>query len=126
MRALEQLQDMGFTFEARGSTVRASYPHRVPPPAAADLLKELAAHKHEALRFLSEIEWRAAVMRKQVPHRPRAIPLLVARPEVRYRVGHCYSCGVRLADADRQSCDACVRAAWTVLHDREGIDESPQ
>jgi hypothetical protein len=126
MRALEVLQEMGFNVEARGDTVRVTYPHPNPPAAAVDLLQQLMARKDEALRFISEIEWRVAVMRRQVPPRPKAIPLLVARPEVRYRTGHCYSCGIKLADPDRHSCVACVRAAWAVLSGSEGISHRPQ
>jgi hypothetical protein len=126
MRIIDALQDMGFTFKVRAGNVRVTYPHPVPPPAAVDLLKALPGRKQQALRYLGEIEWRAAVMRKQVPEHPRPILLLRAHPEKPLRDGHCYSCGLPLTDPDRQACDACVRAMWTALDDWRRHDDRAQ
>ena len=58
--------------------------------------------------------WRAAVMATQVP-RAGAVPLLLARPGVRFPLGTCCSCGDRLGPGDRYRCRPCVDSAVVVL-----------
>ena len=60
------------------------------------------------------VSWRAAVMATQVP-RTGAIPLLLARPGVRFPLGTCCSCGEPLDPDDRYRCGPCADAAVAVL-----------
>ena len=60
------------------------------------------------------IGWRTAVMAAQVP-RHGAIPLLLARPGMRFPPGSCCSCGEPLGPDQRSRCRACVTAAVAVL-----------
>ena len=59
------------------------------------------------------IGWRAAIMRAQVP-RTGAIPLLVARPGIRFVPGSCCSCGDP-RPVDRYRCPPCEAAAVCAL-----------
>ena len=76
----------------------------------------LVRHRDEILALFDAdpIGWRAAVMATQVP-RTGAIPLLIARPGVRFPLGTCCSCGEQLARDDRYRCGPCVDAAVAVL-----------
>jgi len=76
----------------------------------------LARHRDTILALLDAdpIGWRAAVMGTQVPA-TGAIPLLLARPGVRFAVGSCCSCGDPLDPDDRYRCRSCVKAAVAVL-----------
>jgi hypothetical protein len=77
---------------------------------------DLARHRDAIRAFLDAdpVGWRAAVMATQVP-RAGAIPLLLARPGVRFALGTCCSCGDRLGPDDRYRCAPCVDAAVAVL-----------
>jgi len=75
----------------------------------------LARHRDAILALLDAdpIGWRAAVM---VIQRPRSgIPLLLARPGIRFPLGSCCSCGDPLEPHDRYRCAACVAATVAVL-----------
>lgn len=63
------------------------------------------------------VGWRAAVMVTQMP-RTGAIPLLLARPGVRFRPATCCSCGDQLGPDDRYRCEPCVSAVVAVLGER--------
>jgi hypothetical protein len=77
---------------------------------------DLARHR-DAIRAVLDADpvgWRAAVMATQVA-RAGAIPLLLARPGIRFPLGTCCSCGDQLGPDDRYRCKACVDAAVVVL-----------
>ena len=76
----------------------------------------LAGHRDAILALLDAdpIGWRAAVMVAQVP-RGGAIPLLLARPGIRFSPGSCCSCGDRLTSDDRYRCSHCVAAVVAAL-----------
>lgn len=78
----------------------------------------LVRRRDEILALLEAdpIGWRAAVMAAQRP-RTGAIPLLIARPGIRFPPGSCCSCGDRLTADDRYRCQACTAAAIAVLGD---------
>ena len=61
-----------------------------------------------------EVAWRLAAMRPQVPV-TGAIPLLIARPGIRFAPGSCGSCGDPLAAEERYRCRPCVAAAVAAL-----------
>ncbi len=88
-------------------------PRRLEPTAM-----QLLAHRDEVLRALaierSEVEWRVATMREQVPP-TGAIPFLLARPAAVRGAGRCCSCGDPLGPDDRYRCQTCVEAAVRVL-----------
>ena len=67
-----------------------------------------------ALFDADPIGWRAAVMAAQVP-RTGAIPLLLARPGIRFPPGSCCSCGDPLKPDVRYRCGPCVAATVAVL-----------
>ena len=79
----------------------------------------LVRHRDEILALFDAepVGWRAAVMATQVP-RTGAIPLLLARPGVRFPLGTCCSCGEQLAPDDRYRCGPCADAAVAVLAER--------
>ncbi len=66
-----------------------------------------------ALFAADPIGWRAVVMAAQVP-RTGAIPLLLARPGIRFPPGSCCSCGDP-RPADRYRCAPCAAAAVRAL-----------
>ena len=76
----------------------------------------LARHRDAILALLDSdpTGWRAAVMATQVP-RAGVIPLLLARPGVRFPLGACCSCGDPLGPDDRYRCGPCIEAAVAVL-----------
>lgn len=79
----------------------------------------LVRHRDEILALFDAhpVGWRAAVMAAQVP-RTGAIPLLIARPGVRFPPGTCCSCGEQLGPDDRYRCGSCADAAVAVLAER--------
>lgn len=85
-----------------------------------ELRNELRTHREELLALASQpdddvIGWRVIVMQDQLPPFPRPAPLLLARPEILYRPGHCISCGDLIKAPRCQPCrDASdkVLAAW--------------
>lgn len=79
---------------------------------------DLARHRSAIRAFLDAdpVGWRAAVMATQVP-RTGAIPLLLARPGIRFPPKSCRSCGDNLADSDQYRCGSCVSAVVAVLEE---------
>lgn len=77
---------------------------------------DLARHRDAILAVFDAdpIGWRTAVMATQV-RRGHALPLLLARPGIRFPLGSCCSCGDPLGPEDRYRCDPCVAAVTTVL-----------
>ena len=75
----------------------------------------LARHRDAILALFDAdpIGWRAAVMAAQVP-RAGAIPLLLARPGIRFPSGSCCSCGDP-RPADRYRCGPCAAATVHAL-----------
>ncbi|MBF6606512.1 MAG: hypothetical protein IVW53_13140 [Chloroflexi bacterium] len=75
----------------------------------------LARHRDAILALFDAdpIGWRAAVMAAQVP-RTGAIPLLLARPGIRFPAGSCCSCGDP-RPTDRYRCAPCAAAAVRAL-----------
>ena len=69
-----------------------------------------------ALFDADPVGWRAAVMAAQVP-RTGAIPLLLARPGIRFSPGSCCSCGDALHPDEQYRCGPCVAATVTLLRD---------
>ncbi len=103
----------GLTVTASGDTLVVEGPRRLQPFA-----QTLLAEKSRVMRALAdeqrETAWRAAVMRPQVTA-TGAIPLLLARPGIRFPPGTCCSCGEDLIPDDRYRCRPCVVAATAVL-----------
>jgi hypothetical protein len=79
---------------------------------------DLSRHRSAIRAFLDAdpVGWRAAVMATQVP-RIGAIPMLLARPGIRFPPESCRSCGDPLAAADRYRCRPCVAAVVAVLEE---------
>lgn len=75
----------------------------------------LARHRDAILTLFDAdpIGWRAAVMAAHVP-RTGPIPLLLARPGIRFPPGTCCSCG-ELRPVDRYRCAPCAAAAVRAL-----------
>lgn len=75
----------------------------------------LARHREAILALFDAdpVGWRAGVMAAQVP-RTGAIPLLIARPGVRFRAGSCCSCGDP-RPVDRYRCAPCAAASIHAL-----------
>lgn len=78
----------------------------------------LARHRDAILALFDTdpIGWRTAVMAAQVP-RTGAVPLLLARPGIRFPLGSCCSCGDPLGPDDRYRCRPCADAAVAVLEE---------
>ncbi len=76
----------------------------------------LARHRDAILALLNAdpIGWRAAVMVTQMP-KAGAMPLLLARPGIRFPPGTCCSCGDQLTATDRSRCGPCISAVVAVL-----------
>lgn len=93
---------------------------RYRPLEALSAAERAAVERHRdailALFDADPIGWRAAVMGAQVP-RTGAIPLLLARPGIRFPPGSCCSCGDPLTADDRYRCRPCTAAAVDVLVD---------
>lgn len=77
---------------------------------------DLVCHRDAILAHFEAdpIGWRTAVMATQV-RRGHALPLLLARPGIRFPLGSCCSCGDPLGPEDRYRCGPCVAAVTTVL-----------
>ncbi|HVA85013.1 MAG TPA: hypothetical protein VNF73_01720 [Candidatus Saccharimonadales bacterium] len=75
----------------------------------------LVRHRHAILALFDAdpIGWRTAVMAAQMA-RSGAIPLLLARPGIRFPSGSCRSCGDP-RPTDRYRCAPCAAAAVRVL-----------
>jgi hypothetical protein len=88
------------------------------PPAGAlsEADREFLAGNRDGILALFEsdpIGWRAPVMAAQVP-RTGALPLLLARPGIRFPPGSCCSCGDP-RPADRYRCAPCAAATVRAL-----------
>jgi hypothetical protein len=78
----------------------------------------LARHRDAILAVLDTdpIGWRAAVMAGQMLGNS-PIPLLLARPGIRFPSGSCCSCGDPLGRDERYRCAPCVAATVAALKD---------
>jgi hypothetical protein len=88
-----------------------------PRAALSEAERAVLARHRDAILAVFDAQptgWRAAVMATQMP-RAGAIPLLLARPGVRFPLGTCCSCGEQLAPDDRYRCGPCADAAVAVL-----------
>jgi hypothetical protein len=76
----------------------------------------LTRHREAILALFDAdpIGWRVAVMATQICV-ARALPLLLARPGIRFPLGSCCSCGDPLGPDDRYRCSPCVAAVTAVL-----------
>ena len=82
---------------------------------SAEERAELGRHREALLGLLADpVGWRVAVMAEQMPTRG-PIPLLIARPGVRFPLAGCCSCGDPLRPDQRYRCAPCVTAAVAVL-----------
>ena len=81
---------------------------------------DLARHRDAIRAFLDAdpVGWRAAVMATRVP-RTGAIPMLLARPGIRFPPGSCCSCGDPLDRDHGYRCEPCAAAAVAVLEERQ-------
>jgi hypothetical protein len=76
---------------------------------------EISHHREALLGLLADpVGWRVAVMAAQVPQ-SGPLPLLLARPGIRFPLGTCYSCGGPLGPVGRYGCGPCIEAVVTVL-----------
>jgi hypothetical protein len=110
-----QARFAGLRVTANGDMLVVEGPRRLEAVARA-----LLAEKPRVLRALAdeqEIGWRISAMRPQVT-KTGAIPLLLARPGIRFPLGSCCSCGDPLAADERYRCRPCVAAAVAVV---EGV-----
>lgn len=102
---------------------------RAPGPPDEDLRRRLREAATDLLPLVPEVplppptpsdpevQWRAEVMRKQLPPWPRPAPLLVARPERPYSPGTCISCG---APVKAMRCEPCREAVAQVVAEWQG------
>jgi hypothetical protein len=112
---LRQAREAGLRVGTDGDRLFVEGPRRLEPMARALLAAK--PRVVQALAAEDEVGWRIAVMRPQVPVKG-AIPLLLARPGVRFRRGTCCSCGDPLGRDDRYRCRPCAEAAVAVLRER--------
>jgi len=87
-----------------------------PREALSQADREFLARNRAAILALFEadpIGWRAAVMATQV-RRTSTMPLLLARPGIRFRPGSCCSCGDP-RHAERYRCAPCAAATVRAL-----------
>ena len=91
-----------------------------PRGALSDAERSDLVRHRDAIRALLDADpvgWRAAVMASQVTQ-GGVIPLLLARPGIRFPLGACCSCGDPLSASYRYRCGPCVSAVVAVLEDR--------
>lgn len=109
---LRDARRAGLRVKASGDRLVVEGPRRLEAMA-----RTLLAEKPRVLRALAEEEhevaWRAAVMAAQVPW-AGAIPLLLARPGIRFPPGSCCSCGDP-RPTDRYRCAPCAVATVHAL-----------
>ena len=87
-----------------------------PREALSEAERAILARHRDAILALFDadpIGWRTAVMAARVP-RSGAIPLLLARPGIRFPPGSCCSCGDP-RPADRYRCAPCAAATVHAL-----------
>jgi len=110
---LQEARQAGLKVSVSGDTLVVQGLRRLQPFA-----QTLLAEKSRVIRALAEeqreIAWRIDAMRPQVTA-TGAIPLLLARPGIRFPAGTCCSCGEHLTPDDRYRCPPCVVAATAVL-----------
>lgn len=109
---LRQARLAGLRVGADGDRLVVEGPRRLEPIA-----RTLLAEKPGILRALAdeqEIAWRIDAMRPQVTTQG-AIPLLLARPGIRFPLGTCCSCGDPLTPDDRYRCRPCAAAVVHAL-----------
>ena len=93
-------------------------------PSLEPIARAVLAHKPAILAILatpdSEVWWRVAAMRPQVPL-CGPIPRLLARPGTPAvdAPGYCGACGDPLPEMSRYCCPPCVRAKWLVLNEEQ-------
>ena len=110
---LRQARQAGLDVTAAGDRLVVQGPRHLEAVArrllAAKLtvLEALAQEEHE-------IAWRIEAMRPQ-SRGTGANPLLVARPNKRFPLGSCCSCGDALRAGDRYRCAPCVHAVVAIL-----------
>lgn len=112
---LREARRAGLQVTANGDTLVVQGPRRLESVA-----RTLLAEKPRILQALAdehEVTWRIDAMRPRVPAKG-AIPFLFARPDARWPVGRCCSCGDPLGPDERYRCRPCVAAAVAVL---EGV-----
>lgn len=68
------------------------------------------------------LRWRIEAMRRQLPPYSRPMPLLLARPEVRYQPGRCLSCG---DPVPAPRCEPCKMAVQFLLDERQATPGGP-
>jgi hypothetical protein len=88
-----------------------------PREALSEAERTVLTHHRDAILALFDadpIGWRAAVMAAQV-RRTVALPLLLARPGIKFRPGSCCSCGDPLNRDERYRCRLCVAATVLAL-----------
>ncbi|MGO9179315.1 MAG: hypothetical protein ACLQBX_02945 [Candidatus Limnocylindrales bacterium] len=93
-----------------------------PREALSEAERAVLARHREAILALFDadpIGWRAAVMAAQVLG-SSPIPLLLARPGIRFPPGSCCSCGDPLGPDERYRCAPCASAAVMVLGGTHG------
>jgi len=87
-----------------------------PREALSEAERAVLARHRDAILAMFDADptgWRAAIMAAQVP-RSGAIPLLLARPGLRFPPGSCCSCGDP-RPADRYRCAPCAAATVHAL-----------
>ena len=114
MILLRQARAAGLRVATDGDRLVVQGPRRLEPVARTLLAEELVI-----LRALAEepaVAWRIDAMRPQVTT-GAAIPLLLARPGIRFPSKSCCSCGDALAAADHYRCGSCVSAVVAILEE---------
>jgi hypothetical protein len=110
---LREARRAGLRVAAQGDRLVVQGPRRLEQVAHA-----LLAEKPQILRALAEEEhevaWRVDAMRPQMGP-DAAIPLLLARPGIRFPLRSCCSCGDPLGPDERYRCPPCVIAATYVI-----------
>lgn len=88
-----------------------------PQAALSPADRTLLADQREAIvAFLEShpVDWRAAVMASQI-RQGHALPLLIARPGIRFPRGTCCSCGDPLSPGDQYRCASCTAGMLAAL-----------
>jgi len=107
------LQRRGVILVPSGDGQLRYRPQTAVSPAELTTLSNL---RDEILDYLlsDPTGWRAAVMATQI-RSGHALPLLLARPGIRFPLGTCCSCGDPLTTRDRYRCGPCTNAVVLAL-----------